>query len=189
LKEVAVPTPFEIYLPRIACQAIIQTVIDKSHYNFGRDYLYITKDYGVTTVEQASDQAIWHRIYKDEFQSIVHHHSFPDGGCFDPIEIDSRKNGLSDVYEPLQKVCIKQPFWIAQVEDSAKQVLFVKDKDIVENDPDIDSTIILIASIPYWSIEMIDYFLRKIVFRFSVQDLWGHWRRVKYIAQLDREEK
>jgi hypothetical protein len=73
--------------------------------------------------------------------------------------------------------------------DSGKQVLYIKGRDLVENDTFIDSTIILVASIPYWNPEMIDYFLRKIVFRFSVQDLWGHWRRVKYIAQLDRDEK
>jgi len=182
-------TPIEIYLPKIACQSIIQHVIDKSKWNYDQEYVFITKDYGVTSIEQVCDQAIWHRIYKGEFQSIAHHHSFPEGGCFDPIEIESRKNGLSDVYAPLQKVCLNQPFWIAQVGDSAKQVLFVKEKDIVESDPDIDSTIIIIASIPYWSDVMINAFLSKIVFNYPVLDLFGGLRRVKYVAQLDAGDK
>jgi hypothetical protein len=185
-------TPFEIYLPRESCQAIIQHIIDKSHFNFGREYLYITKDYGVTLVEQEAGQAIWHRIYKGDFQQIVQHHSFPHGDCFESIEIESRETGYKEVNE-INGYALKHadtsPFWIGEIVDSGKQVLYIKGRDLVENDTFIDSTIILVASIPYWNPEMIDYFLRKIVFRFSVQDLWGHWRRVKYIAQLDRDEK
>jgi len=188
-------TPFEIYLPKIACQTIIQRVIDKSYYNFGMEYIYITKDYGVTSIEHAPDQAIWHRIYKDDFQQIVQHHSFPHGDCFEPLEIESREDWKAEQSEYTIKRLLALPFWIGEISDGGEivdsnmQVLFVKDKSLVQSDPFIDSTIILVASIPYWTDEMINAFLQKTVFRYSVEDLWGNRRRLKYIAQLDKDEK
>lgn len=188
-------TPFEIYLPKIACQSIIQRVIDKSYWNFDQEYIYITKDYGVTSLESIADESIWHRIYKDDFQQIVQHDAFPNGDCFEPVEIESRENWKAEHSEYMINRLLKQPFWIGEIQDGGEivdsnmQVLFVKDKDLVQNDPFIDSTIIWIASIPYWTDEMINAFLSKVFFRFSVQDIFGNWRRLKYIAQLDRYEK
>ena len=188
-------TPFEIYMPRIACQAIIQHVIDKSKWNLGQEYVFITKDYAVTTLESIAEKSIWHRIYKDDFQQIVQHDNFPNGDCFEPVEIDSREDWKAEHSEYTIKRLLALPFWIGEIVDGGEivdsnmQLLFVKDKSLVQNDPFIDSTIILIASIQFWTDEMIDAFLNKVVFRFSVLDLWGNRRRLKYIAQLDKDEK
>lgn len=184
-------TPFIIYLPLIACQAIIQHVCDRSYYNFGIQHIYIDKDYNIMLQESIDTESVWHRIYKDDFKQIVQHESFPNSDCFEPIAIDDRKTGYSEVTE-LNGYALKHannsPFWIGELE-SGKQVLYKKDRDIVENDPQIDSTIILIASIQFWTDEMINAFLAKVIFRYSVMDLWKNSRRVRYIAQLDKDEK
>lgn len=164
------------------CKEIIRYMISHNHQAVGTGMTYLNIDKNLNFSFEGLDgltECAWHRV--GSIKHIMDNIDFPFFDCFEVLDVVDVNDPLKE-FDLFRDRFLAMPFWVGRHTHNNRQftVIYVGSHamKIVEENQSIE-----MMTVPFWTLEMINYFLSNITLLYSVKDLFGDTHLFEYIIQ------